>query len=288
MIKTTNKNSYNYDLPLTISFQQHKENFDIDINNEFSELIFVSEGTALLLINSEEYTVKAGDVFVINGKKNYKYRNLENFCTYKINYKFDYLLFLDNEIQRLPGFQMLFNSEHMIIGGVSFQNRLHLNILDYEKIKTTIETMYSEYIEKHKGWRTILNSYFNLTIVHLSRIYTFSESSEIHHLNNITNVVSYIENNFTKNISIDELTSIANLSTRHFNRMFTKIYRTTPLNYINSMKMQHAYYLLKNTMLNISEIAQKCGYFDSNYFSRQFKKIYGISPKEFRNQNKFL
>ena len=52
--------------------------------------------------------------------------------------------------------------------------------------------------------------------------------------------------------------------------------------YINKLKIDHARILLEDKSLSISDIADTIGYQDSNYFSRVFKKIYNITPKEYR------
>lgn len=56
--------------------------------------------------------------------------------------------------------------------------------------------------------------------------------------------------------------------------------------YINSKRIEHAKELLVTTELSVKEIAGMVGVLDDNYFSRLFRKTVGISPLEFRNQNK--
>ncbi len=82
------------------------------------------------------------------------------------------------------------------------------------------------------------------------------------------------------------LAKMSNLSVRHFTRIFRDTYQTSPGNYINNLKMQHACMLLTKTTLNISEVAFQSGFSDSNYFTRQFKKLFQVTPKEYRNQEK--
>ena len=59
----------------------------------------------------------------------------------------------------------------------------------------------------------------------------------------------------------------------------------TPIKYLNELRIRNACQMLKNSNKNITEIAYDVGYSDSNYFSRVFKKVKGVSPSEYKEQN---
>ncbi|MGN0243736.1 MAG: helix-turn-helix domain-containing protein [Lachnospiraceae bacterium] len=84
-------------------------------------------------------------------------------------------------------------------------------------------------------------------------------------------------------LSVNELANICNLSTSQFLKEFKNEYHTTPKKYIKSMQMKYAAEKLSHqrTML-IKEIALELGYFSTSYFSSEFKKTYGMSPREYR------
>ncbi len=94
----------------------------------------------------------------------------------------------------------------------------------------------------------------------------------------------YINSHFCENISVDEMAKSENFSTVHFINLFKREYGKTPKKYITDLRLKKAVYFIKNTAFNISEIANMCGYEDSLYFSRCFKKQYSMSPKEFRQK----
>lgn len=71
-----------------------------------------------------------------------------------------------------------------------------------------------------------------------------------------------------------------------FIQNFKKITKTTPLQYIVSLRMTNAMNLLDNTNYNISQVAEAVGYENPLYFSRLFKKNIGVSPKEYRQRKK--
>jgi AraC family L-rhamnose operon regulatory protein RhaS len=128
--------------------------------------------------------------------------------------------------------------------------------------------MVTEYSEKRNGYMTLLHANFMKLAVFLTRKYEHSEITEIDNRISIAESVAYMEANFTKPISIEELAILANISSRHFSRIFRQTYQTTPMKYLTALKMQHASRLLINTTKSITEIAFICGYNDSNYFTK--------------------
>ncbi|MBQ9760845.1 MAG: AraC family transcriptional regulator, partial [Clostridia bacterium] len=67
---------------------------------------------------------------------------------------------------------------------------------------------------------------------------------------------------------------------------FKKITGKTPNEFLTEIRIKHACYLIDiyQDNLSLSEIAEKCGYLDYIYFSKRFKLVTGISPREYRNQ----
>ena len=96
--------------------------------------------------------------------------------------------------------------------------------------------------------------------------------------------VSYFHENYNKNISIESYASDHNMSVSWFIRNFKEYTNATPAQYLLSLRISNARVLLESTSYNISEISNIVGYDNPLYFSRVFKKQFGISPSEFRRQ----
>ena len=96
--------------------------------------------------------------------------------------------------------------------------------------------------------------------------------------------IEYINDNYsTEQISIEHLAKMCNITTTHFSRTFKAMYSTTPVKYINNLRLEKACALLTHTNLSIGEISDQCGFADSSYFSKTFKSAYGQSPANYRN-----
>jgi len=88
----------------------------------------------------------------------------------------------------------------------------------------------------------------------------------------------------THKFTIEEMCVRTNMSRAVFFREFKKYYHAAPLDYLLKLRIQRASGLLVNTGLNISEIALECGFSDSSYFTLQFRRHAGLSPKQFRQR----
>lgn len=95
----------------------------------------------------------------------------------------------------------------------------------------------------------------------------------------------YILSHLDANLSIPELAEIADLSPNRFTTRFHSETGLTPTNFINKEKMQFASELLIYTNLPVQHICTDVGILDNSYFSRCFRKEFGISPTEFRKEN---
>lgn len=101
--------------------------------------------------------------------------------------------------------------------------------------------------------------------------------------NPISLSVNYINENYSKNITVDEISKSAHLSSSQFSRNFKKHTGTSPYDYLLSVRLARAKELLKNTNLPISDIAYQTGFASDSNFIYFFRKNEGISPLKFRN-----
>jgi len=101
-------------------------------------------------------------------------------------------------------------------------------------------------------------------------------------MNVLTLSTKFIKENIKKRITVDEIASYVNMGYEKFRKLFTAHYGVSPGTYIIHLRIQSAQKLLSEKDLTIKEIAFKLGYSDSYSFSKQFKKVTGVSPMTFR------
>jgi AraC-like DNA-binding protein len=93
--------------------------------------------------------------------------------------------------------------------------------------------------------------------------------------------LDFMQNNLSKSLTSDQIAKKTGLSPTHFNRLFKKHLRLSPVAFFIQRKMAHAQYLLSHTSMSVKEVAAATGYDDPLYFSAQFKKHFKLAPSRF-------
>ncbi len=104
-----------------------------------------------------------------------------------------------------------------------------------------------------------------------------------HHV--IKKALEYIDNNFHKDISLDELAGELGISSYYFSKLFKEEKGEGFVEYLTRRRVEEAKALLKSPEHSIKEVGVACGYSDPNYFSRIFKKATGMTPTEYKDKN---
>lgn len=100
----------------------------------------------------------------------------------------------------------------------------------------------------------------------------------------ISKAEKYVAENFCDpNISLISVARYVGLSSAHFSTVFSQTLGRSFINYLTAMRIERAKELLANTNMKLSAIAMEIGYNEPNYFSHVFRKMEGITPKEYRN-----
>ncbi|MEK4059926.1 MULTISPECIES: helix-turn-helix domain-containing protein [unclassified Paenibacillus] len=269
--------------PFYIQYGGHEEDTSFHKHVDFSELVIVLNGHATHVVNHEESFIKKGNVFVINGGTPHAYKDPYDFKICNIMYKAEMLKLAGPDLRTLNGYQALFVLEPFYRSINSYKSKLNMSIVSLEYVSSLITAMIKEYDEKLHGYQTMLASKFMELVVYLSRHYDNQEKG-VDSLMHLANAISYIEDHYREQVTLEEIAAKSDISVRHLNRIFRAYYLTTPIAYIQRLRLEQACTLLKQTNRSITEISYECGFNDSNYLTRQFKKMYGMSPKAFRKQ----
>ncbi len=99
--------------------------------------------------------------------------------------------------------------------------------------------------------------------------------------------VKYVNEHFSKELTLTDLAEMIGITEEYYCKQFKKLTGSTPIAYINSLRVAHACDLLSNNpSVGTGEICARCGFNTPTYFNRVFKKEMGITPGEFRKKNK--
>jgi len=101
----------------------------------------------------------------------------------------------------------------------------------------------------------------------------------------IQKTVAYIDSDLSGDLSLSTLASLQSVNASYLSTLFRRETGKTVTEYVTEMRMDAAAQLLRTTHLQIQTVSQHCGMSDVNYFSKVFKRHFGVTPKQFRDSN---
>ncbi len=138
-----------------------------------------------------------------------------------------------------------------------------------------VEVLHSSSYDEIRNWW--LNKISDITKNMANRKKNQSE-------NIVTKAISYMMENFRKDISLDDVAREVNINPYYFSKRFKEETAVNFIDYLTGIRIKKAKELLENNELSIKEICTRSGYSDPNYFSRIFKKIENVTPSEYRER----
>lgn len=153
-----------------------------------------------------------------------------------------------------------------------------------------IELFISEYGKENRDDENVLIPLSRIIVAGIIDSAAQNNASEEHtasYFKGIRIATEYINANFDKQLSIENLADVCGLSYSYFSNCFKRTFGDTPKGYITNLRINKAKYYLTETVLPIKEISTKCGFSHFNTFTSAFKKYVGVSPREYRNRKKY-
>lgn len=269
------------DFPLGIMVH-HNEPAHMLHTHDYVELIIVEGGSGMHLTETFEHLLVPGDVFVIPQGMKHGYRDCTNLTTTNILFTMPLLQGFREDLLLIPGFHTLFVLDPQQ-SQQTIDRKGFMSIAPDEAahVQSLIVRMQHELRSKCVGYRSVCILVLAEVIIFLSR--KASVGNPDVHTERLAVVLSYMENNYCHNLTLDQLGRIANLSPRTFQRVFRRHMDTSPFDHLLNIRLRHARILLENTDLSVGEVASKTGFGDGAYFARQFKRMFRISPSVFRH-----
>jgi len=168
------------------------------------------------------------------------------------------------------------------------------------KIRIILENLMDEAINKDILYKEIINAGLTELLLRIIRScnldnvqkasnckdYFINENSYGNENEILSEVVSYINNNYNKKITLIDLSKISTLNQAYLCRIFSKKYEISPIQYINHIRLQKAKELLVYSDENITEISEHVGFQSIHYFSRYFTSKEKVTPLEYRHSIK--
>lgn len=270
--------------PIAVERRDPQEPFGLHAH-EFSELVIITGGRGLHIVEDQSWPLAAGDVFIINGPRPHDYQSMENLTLINILFQSRKLHLPWADLKSLPGYHVLFRLEPAWRQQHQFKSRLHLNPSELAHVLSLVDQLDEELRMRSPGFGFLATALFMQMIGYLSRCYGRSRNPNSQALWRIAEAITHLETHFNEPISLVQLARMARMSKRSFLRAFSAATDLTPISYLIQLRVNRASELLRRSKDSITNIAFRVGFSDSNYFSRQFRKIIGVTPRKYRQQH---
>jgi AraC-like DNA-binding protein len=256
--------------------------------HEFTEIAIVESGTGLHQFNEDVLPVCGGEVFVINNGYNHRWVETENLVVTNLMISdFDSIIGL-SQLSIHPGFSALFTFEPKMRSSQKGGGKLKLDIQTLKDVCALSSRLNSSLNNQDDAVVTTSTSYLLAIISILCDNYVSSPSQKHERVLKVGGMVNYLDEHWKDPLDIDFLAKKFHLSKSNLHRLFRKAMGTTPIQYISRLRIEKGCEFLRNTDETITRIALNVGFNDSNYFTRTFLKIKGVTPKAYRNiENKW-
>ncbi len=230
------------------------------------ELYFVTSGSCNYFIDEKSYDVEPGDIIIVPEGILHKVNSASEDHTY---------ILMHCKKRHIP---------YSILNYLKKIPYLYRNPNISDKIKDILNAIENEFNnpDEFSNDEILLHIHmlFFLLVRNLDTI-THVKSNNVH----MIDILQYIQKNYSNNITLEELSKLFSLSTEHISRTFKKETGFNFVEYLTTVRMHEAEkLLLSNKKISIAEIAYRCGFNDSNYFSERFKQFYKLSPSQFRKK----
>ena len=250
-------------------------------------LFYVTNGECSMMIKGNKYDLQKGSLARIKSGTKYKFNINEQIELIVLN--FDYT----QKCNDITDSMKPVNAENFDTGNILekdyFSDATMLNspivILRIFEIKQQLERIVEEQRKGILYSNEFSSAILKEIILKVLRNAMFS-TTDAHE--KILRVIRYIEENYSKNITNDELAKISGYHPYHLNRLMNEYAKTSLHKYLVNYRLKKAQEYLINTNLSVSEISDLSGFETSYYFSTLFKNKTGVSPLQYRKNKKLI
>ena len=260
-----------------VHFPKHRHNY--------VEVIYMCKGSTKHIIDGNEVVLEEGDLLFLNQNA-----TQEILPAGKDDIAINFIIqpqFFDRT------FEMIGADDNMLrdflVGSLCEDSRrtsyLYFHVADVLPIQNLIENMIWSLLNNQINKRSCNQLTMGLLFLHLiNHMEKMETGGRAYHQEFEVQVLNYVETKY-KDGSLAELAELMGYSVYWLSHEIKKRTGKTYKELVQTKRMNQATYMLTNSCVPVAEIIRMVGYDNTSYFHRKFKERYGISPKEFRQQN---
>lgn len=278
----------NFEMPIRYYYSDSTNGDDKNMSahwhNEM-EIQFFVKGSANIIINNNEVNVKENEILIIPSQAiHFGYSEAEILKVHTIVFHTEVLCPQNRE----QSIQKYFNPFINCTANIDYV--IHPNSTGYNDIKKTVLGIINTVEKKPICYELIITSYLMKFFITLyENNYVTIEGDNLINDKNyliVRDTIEYIKKNYNQPLTVEQLAINAGFSKSRFMSIFKEYTNTTCKKYINQYRLDSALQLLKNTDNTVLNIAIASGYNNISLFNREFKKLYNVTPLEYRKKHR--
>lgn len=284
------------DLPFYIGKYYHTNFSDLKIHtHDFIEIVYVYDGKGYHIYNNVTYPVSKGELYIINSRTPHCFyptdkSNSEHLVVYNLCFLPEFISSINIHLPILVELTDIMLYKSLYPDEIIYSPDLKLNGSMRTEIEQLYEKMYLEFTSKGINYVELLRLSLCELLLKIHRFYQQNhaspESAVIKYRHQlIPDCIQYLRENYSKKVTIEELSNNFFLSKSYLSSLFKKATGSGVVEYLQHIRIERACELLTNTTLSITEISTQVGYTDYRFFNKSFKKITGVTAHEYRKKN---
>ncbi len=241
-------------------------------------LLIVTGGNELYTVDPYNFIAIPGSVYGATGNTVHYFNRINATQGYSI--LFDPAILGDSldELMNIPGYNKIMPETSNNEGDLG---NFFLEPNPYEEITLILKKLQEEYDSAFASF-ALMRALLTQLIVELCRRYVDRKKKKPEALNLLREDKTIFDTAINEKMLISQMASKSGISEQHFRRLFHKVYGTSPLNHLHLRKVINVKKMILENKYSITEIAMRCGFCNSSHMSRVFKKIEGMSPREYK------
>jgi len=252
--------------------------------HDFYHMFYIKKGKGIMHIDENDYDICENEIYLCPPGTYHGMTAQEDIPVSVIEIKFT---ISHEDLQKL-----IFNMQKRIkcntydfylkleelLKEAFYKSSLYKEIIDTGFTKLLLELARSAKNENH-SYSAVVNGIFKNNS--METIKDGAGSSAV-----LKNVLEYINNNYSEDITLKQLAEVGAVSPGHLNKIFKEAFNMSPMKFINNFRLDKAKELMMYSDFNISQISELVGFSSIHYFSRFFKKKENMTPNEYRENVK--
>ncbi len=262
----------------------HFSSFPLHWHDEF-ELIYVEEGAFEINIDLATMLATKGSIVLIKPKQLHSFKQYDNMEASYHSLLFNITMINGSSVDTCSVKYLT----PMLNGDYTCPPIISPDMNGYDDMKAIFRKMKETYTLKEPFYEFELKGelffFFKILFSNITEKTENTPKRRIEPTSNLKCIIDYINDNYSKQITIKELAAIIPLNEHYFMKYFKSNMGLSCIEYITEVRMNNAARLLNNNALTIKVVGEMVGIPHASYFNRVFRQTFGMTPKEYRLAN---